>query len=176
MRDEEVVELVDKFGRDIYGFCRRLARTRENTEDLYQQTFMRALELCEKIDMNNNPKGYLISIAVRQWQNYIRKERRRQSIVPIDYYSSESDMESVSDGMLVEDEVEGRIVRGQILQLIDSLPEKLRIPMIMFYNADMAFKDIAKALKIPEGTVKSRIHKARKIIREGLEVKGYGKI
>jgi RNA polymerase sigma-70 factor, ECF subfamily len=103
------------------------------------------------------------------------KEKRRQAIVPIDYYS-EGELENVSDGSLVEEEVERKVVRAQVEKLIDSLPEKLRIPMIMFYNADVPFKDIAKTLRIPEGTVKSRLHKARIIIKEGLEVEGYGKV
>ena len=50
-------ELVDLYGDIIYGFCRRLTINKPDTDDLYQQTFLRAMEIQDKIDMNNNPKG-----------------------------------------------------------------------------------------------------------------------
>jgi len=52
----------------------------------------------------------------------------------------------------------------------DKLNDKLRIPLYMYYTAEMSVEDIATALRIPQGTVKSRLHKARKILKEILEV------
>lgn len=173
MRAEVITDLIDTHGKEVYGFCRRLAKTKENADDLYQQTFLRALELSDKIDVDNNPKGYLIAIAVRQWQNYISKAARHQRIAPIDYDSSREKLEAVASSSHLETEVENNLIIIEIEAIVEGLPDKLRIPVIMYYNGEQPFKAIARALKIPEGTVKSRIHTARKIIKEGLEAKGY---
>ncbi len=53
-------EFVSLHGNAVYGFCHKLAKNRADTDDLYQETFLKAMELCHKIDKNNNPRGFLI--------------------------------------------------------------------------------------------------------------------
>lgn len=56
------------YGKDVYGFCLRLARNKDNADDLYQETFLKAIELSNRIDKSKNPKGFLVSIAVGLWK------------------------------------------------------------------------------------------------------------
>ncbi len=51
--------------------------------------------------------------------------------------------------------------------LANALPDKFRVPLIMYYSAELGIAEIASSLKLPEGTVKSRLHKARKLIKKG---------
>ncbi len=76
----ELEQCIDSYGKDIYGFCRQITGSIQQGEDLYQDTFMKAVELSEKIDLNHNPKSYLLSIAVRLWKNRRRKYAWRQRI------------------------------------------------------------------------------------------------
>ncbi len=57
--------------------------------------------------------------------------------------------------------------------LVASLPEKYRIPIYLYYSADMQIKEISEILGLPEGTVKSRMRKAKKQLKEKLEAIGY---
>ena len=68
--------------------------------------------------------------------------------------------ESVEDQLIREEEI--RLVR----RLVDNLPDKLRIVILMFYMEDMSLAEIAEALHIPVGTVKSRIHQAKSRLKE----------
>ena len=69
----EINALIDQYGKDIFSFCKKLTYSEHDAEDLYQDTFLKAFESREKIDINNNPKSYLISIAVFLWNNKKRK-------------------------------------------------------------------------------------------------------
>jgi RNA polymerase sigma-70 factor (ECF subfamily) len=50
--------LVESHGKAIYGFCYKLIKNKADTDDLYQETFLKAMELCHRIDKNNNPKVF----------------------------------------------------------------------------------------------------------------------
>lgn len=170
MDNIDIDSLVTLYGKTVYGFCIRLAKDRDNADDLYQETFLKAMELSTKIDESKNPKGFLISIAVGLWKNNRRKFARRQRIAP----EGELNEEVVSsvmcaDGTTPEEIAILRERCAQIRAAADKLNDKLRIPLYMYYTAQMSVEDIAAALRIPQGTVKSRLHKARENLKNVLE-------
>ena len=163
-------EFVSLHGNAVYGFCHKLAKNRADTDDLYQETFLKAMELCHKIDMNNNPRGFLISIAVRLWRNNRRKYARRNRLAPVEELNENISSSYISSEKLSpENKAVSRELRHAIQNAADKLNDKLRIPLYMYYTAGMSNEDIAAALKIPQGTVKSRLYKARKILKNTLE-------
>ncbi len=172
----ELEKCIDLYGKDIYGFCRQITGNREEGEDLYQDTFMKALELKKKIHMDQNPKSYLLSIAIRIWKNRRRKYAWRQRITRCESITEEMTQdrsgEENADGepertVLIWEEQE--LVKRSIL----SLEERYRIPVYLYYSAELSVKEIAQILKLPEGTVKSRLHKARVMVKERMEADGY---
>ncbi len=157
--------LVDAHGKMLFSFCLRLAGNRADAEDLYQDTFLKAAELCERIDPEGNAGGYLAGIAVRLWKNKYRKDIRRQRIAPtMDFADAESFLPGAQapEDILVASET-GRALRAAA----EALNDKLRIPFYMMYTADMSIEEIGRALRLPIGTVKSRLSRARQRIREG---------
>lgn len=169
----DIEKLVDLYGDIVYGFCRRLAINKPNTDDLYQQTFLRAIELRDKIDTNNNPKGFLISIAVSIWKNDIRKKARHHRIAPIMDMEESAFLNISSDRIGTEEIALSNEIMAQVNIIVSNLNDRFRILIIMYYNVDMSIADISNALNIPQGTIKSRLHKARTVIKKELEVKGY---
>lgn len=169
----DIEKLIDLYGNAIYGFCRRLAINKPDTEDLYQQTFLKAIEVREKIDRDNNPKGFLISLAISIWKNNIRKKVRHHRIAPILDMKEDEWSNIPNDSISTEEDVLSNELTAQVNTIVSNLNDRFRIPVIMYYNVDMSIGEIATALKIPQGTVKSRLHKARAIIKEELEEKGY---
>lgn len=163
----EIIELVKLHGKSIYGFCYKLTGNKEDTDDLYQETFLKAMELRLKMDASRNPKAFLISIAIRLHKNYRRKLAWRHRIAP----TAELGEAAIKPGSISpEDAVLSLELRTMIQDAAHRLDDKLKLPLYMFYTADMTVEEIASALRIPQGTVKSRLHKARKTMRKGLEV------
>ncbi len=175
MNIADLNDLIELHGKAIYSFCLNLTKNQPDTDDLYQETFLKAMELCHKIDKDNNPKGFLISIAIGLWKNNRRKYARRQKIAPIEKLS-----EDINNGYVLKDTLtpENIVISNELCIMIrtaaDKLDNKLKIPLYMYYTAEMSNEEIASALKIPLGTVKSRLHKARRVLKNDLmEVSKY---
>ncbi len=168
---DELIELVKLHGKSIYGFCYRLTGNKEDTDDLYQETFLRAVEQRFKMDASRNPKAFLLSIAILLHKNHRRKLARRQRIAPItelDDAATRSD--SLASETMPEEAVLSLELRTRIRDAAHRLDDKLRLPLYMYYTADMTVEEIAATMRIPPGTVKSRLHKARQTMRKALEV------
>lgn len=173
----DLSELVDLHGRAIYGFCHKLANNRTDADDLYQETFLKAVELCHKIDKYNNPKGFLVSVSIGIWKNKRRKYARRKRIALFEEFNEDvinSSVETSEYLAAVESDPEKAVISNELKDMLqaaaNSLNDKLRIPLYMYYTAGMSNEDISVCLKIPLGTVKSRLYKARKQLKNILEL------
>jgi RNA polymerase sigma-70 factor (ECF subfamily) len=162
---------VSSYGKDIYNFCRQLTRNKEEADELYQDTFLRATELCYKINKENNPKSFLLSIALRLWKNQRRKFSWRNRIAAVESYRDEScycnyptELAESPEEELLEKEKTERIV-----QAVKRLREEYQSVVYLYYTAEMPIKEISVILHLPEGTVKSRLHKARNEVGKILE-------
>ena len=82
MKASGISGLVDLYGKDIYSFCKKLTYNEFDAEELYQDTFLKALEIASRIDEEDNPKSFLLSISVSLWKNKQRKYARRMRIAP----------------------------------------------------------------------------------------------
>lgn len=175
MELQQLEQLADQYGSLLYSFCLRLTGHRENGEDLCQQAFLKAVELRERIDVQRSPKSFLFALAVGIWKNEKRKLWRRQSIFPMAYPAAEEIIQkAVSREQQPEEQILQQALCCQVSQTVQGLKEKYRLPVLMHYTAGFSIEEIGKILKIPPGTVKSRLYYARKIIKKELEAKGYG--
>ncbi|MDD4844692.1 MAG: RNA polymerase sigma factor [Anaerotignum sp.] len=177
MKVSEVNDLVNVHGKHIYNFCRQLTKNIEEADELYQDTFLKAIELCDRIDKGNNPKSYLLSIAVKLWKNRKRKYAWRERIVAMESYQEEIvyDQKQCDHVQTPEDELLEREWQEIVTEAVGGLKEEYRIPMYLYYTAELSLKEISRILLLPVGTVKSRLHKARNEVKKYLEVKGYGR-
>lgn len=167
----DVELLVEQYGDNLYRYCKSLTYTLEDAEDLYQQTFLKALELHKRILPDKNPKAYLMSIASNIWRNHKSKYARHERIAPV--ISSEAEGVQIED-MKGESDVLERLVREEELadlkNCVERLPEKQKQVIKLFYAAELPIEDIARVLKIPKGTVKSRLYQAKERLREEMGV------
>ena len=163
MNTEELSRLIAEYGKDIYNFCLHLTMSKNEADDLYQDVFLKVMD---KITDSGNPKSFLMGSALRLWQNKRRKAAWRFRIAPLEDLSEYGDLGTVStpeSEYLIKEEKE------TVLIAVNSLKEPLRTVILLYYSADLCIDEIAKIMGIPEGTVKSRLHKARKILKEKLE-------
>ncbi|MCC3376164.1 RNA polymerase sigma factor [Cohnella sp. REN36] len=171
MEIEELSELVRLHGKALYGFCYKLAGNKADADDLYQETFLKAVELRHRMDADRNAKGFLVAIAIRLRKNSRRKWAWRRRIAPTAAFDEAAGGNAATNATVaLEHEVLSRELRGAVQAAVDGLEDKLKIPLYMHYTADMSIDEIAAALRIPSGTVKSRLHKARMKMKKRLEV------
>ena len=178
MNNDEFERFVLKFGKDILRFCRMTAQDSETGDELYQDTMLKLLEKKKRLDSMQNTKSYALSTSIYLWKNKKKKYANRMRLVPIDsmdemsdegYEFSDHDNDEASPEYIVLKQNEVDMIQG----FVKTLPEKYRIPIYLYYSADMQINEISKILGLPEGTVKSRMRKAKKQLKEKLEAIGY---
>lgn len=162
--------LVEQYGDSVYRYCRSITYTLEDAEDLYQQTFLKAFELHKRISLSKNPKAWLMSVAANLWRNHKSAYARHERIAPT--ISSEEEGVQIEDMRSENNVLEQMIKKEEIDHLkkcVDRLPDKQKQVILLFYAGELSLQDIAKALKIPKGTVKSRLNKAKIQLRKEME-------
>ncbi len=201
---QELEQCVHEYGKELYAFCCRLTPNQAEADDLYQDTFLKAVELQEQIEADRNPRSYLISIALRIWKNRRRKAAWRSRIAgeirgmeeavlrtgttyaggtvagfadaaPAGFAGAAPTgfADAVRAGFSETSPVEETVLDSERVRLVRdcvaALPERYRIPVYLYYTANLPVRQIAKMLRLPDGTVKSRLHKARKLLKARLE-------
>ncbi len=169
MNDNQIIPqdrftaLMDEYSNSVYRFCRSLTYSKEDADDLFQETFLRAFEHQSKEGAWVNPQSFLFSTSLYLWKSWKRKYARRKRLAPTEPLD-----ETISVGIEMEDtfmeQEEIRIVR----EVVKALPDKFKIPILLYYAIEMSVSDIALTLNLPVGTVKSRLFKARKLVEKGL--------
>ena len=161
---------MNEYGKEIYSFCKHLTCSQQEADDLYQDTFLKAVELQQKISWKENPKSYLLSISVRIWKNHRKKVAWRKRIAPVEMLIEERDKGDMGDVEISPEEKYLVLEEKKIVQAaVDKLPEKLKVCILLFYMEELSVRQIAKVLKVPEGTVKSRLYQARKQLKNEWE-------
>ncbi len=168
MNITELEKCIVTYGDDIYAFCLHLAYNQQEAEELYQDTFLKAMELLNGIEAEGNPKSYLLSITIRLWKNRKRKYAWRKRIAGIESLVEDIEEADIDSGYSLEDEVLKKEQARHLRLAVNALDEKYRLPVYLYYMEDMVVSDIASILKIPKGTVKSRLYKAREILKNKL--------
>jgi len=166
----ELEMCISEYGKDIYAFCKHLTNNTLEADDLYQDTFLKAVELNHEIDYGNNPKSYLLSIALRIWRNKKRKFAWRKRIADVQVIVDERDTDMyVSNEVSLEEQMIHEECYELVREAVKRLPDKLKIVTLLFYMEGLSTTQIAEMMKIPTGTVLSRLYQARKILKRELE-------
>ena len=169
MTIQELEQCISFYGKEIYSFCIHLTNSRELADDLYQDTFLEVMKKIEDINSKANPKSYILSIAVRLWKNKQRKAAWRNRIAPT---CSDDSLTEVL--VAAEDDLLEKVVSKEEYQMlweaINRLSDHLRIIVLLYYMEELSVAEIAKLLSLPQGTIKSRLFKARKNLEKELEV------
>ena len=172
LNSTELSQCIELYGKAVYKLCWQLTKNQADADDLYQETFLKATELRRKIDPDGNPKGFFLAITLRLWKDRRRKFARRQRIAPMETLNDETGC-ACPDSFTPEEAVISQELCEWVRRAADGLHERYRLPLYLYYTADLSVEEIASALKIPKGTVKSRLHYARKAIKEDLEARHY---
>lgn len=164
-----VEELMNEYGRAVYALCLRLEKNAFDADDLYQQTFLCAMG--KHIDRERNVKALLMKICLNTYKSSLQKKIRRQKIAPSQ--PLEEQEYQVAAAVDVEEEVVKKEIHTVVREITDGLDEKYKIPILLYYGANLTCAEAANVLNLSEGTLKSRLHRGKGIIKSELEARGY---
>ena len=161
-------DLVHRFNRRIYNICYRFSGSSEHADDLTQEVFIKMYKTLSTFDAERGAfMTWVTTITRNLLVDHFRKTKQDRATDSIDAGAS-SDEDSLTladqleDGGLRPDEVQKkRQVAEMVHQGLQKLSPELREALILRDLQDMDYREIATALKVPEGTVKSRINRGR---------------
>ena len=156
-----VDQYINQYGKRLYGLCVTLCTNTFDAHDLYQETWLKVLKNIDSFDSSKEFEPWLTRICVNTYRNVIK----RRSILSVVEFQSNEDKDAFMQSIPEEDKKNYK----PLYEAIDKLPDKLRLTVILFYFRDMDISSTATVLKVPAGTVKSRLNKARKLLKEMLE-------
>lgn len=169
--DEEFVELVRAHYESVYRFLFRFVRTREEAENLTQETFIKAWRHLKKFDPTKNFKTWVFTIAKNTALDFLKKKSESNSVsLSVDEILDSA--EQVPDNAPLPPEI---FARSETAKLVETELNKLgvsdRTVLILYYFEGLTFQEISEVLEEPLNTVKSRQRRALAKVRASI-IKG----
>jgi RNA polymerase sigma-70 factor (ECF subfamily) len=165
-RDAVVESLVRQHSRLVYRIAYAVLRRHHDAEDATQETFMRVVRYSSKLSSVDDPKTWLARIA---WRVAVDRSRQRGRAREIPLDDPDQPIQEVASSDASADQtVQGCQVNAALERMIAALPEKLRQPLILSTIEEMSPREIATTLGLNEAAVRSRVFRARRILREKL--------
>jgi RNA polymerase sigma-70 factor (ECF subfamily) len=166
-------ELMERYHGPLYNLLYKMVRSKEETEDLIQEAFMKAFGSLSSFNEEFAFSTWLYKIAINNTIDHLRKKKLRTYSLdkPIQSHDGElkreyPDLYSSTDHDLLSDEKSKLIAHA-----IDDLPEKYREVILLRHSEELPYEDIAAITKVPLGTVKARIFRAREMLKRKLKGK-----
>ena len=172
---ESVVERTARFERDamqytnqLYAAALRYTKDPHNAQDLVQDTYAKAFTSFHQFEPGTNLKAWLYRILTTTFINSYRKDQRRPLISDgevEDWQLAAAASHTSDQGKSAEDEVLENLPDGDVKRALQEIPEEFRLAVFYADVEGYSYKEIAEILGIPAGTVMSRLHRGRKLLR-----------
>ena len=156
MTNQEFIQQTNSLNNLLFSYALRLTRSRQDAEDLVQETTMKAYRHREKFAPGTNFKGWISTIMRNTFINQYRKQKTRQHInQPVEDLTRVIENKNV-----INNSGEQNLRMEELKLMMGSIRDIYTVPFLMYYQG-YEYKEIAEKLSVPIGTVKSRIFQAR---------------
>jgi RNA polymerase sigma-70 factor, ECF subfamily len=165
--EEEALGLADQ----VYRVARRLVSSREEAEDLMQETYARAFRSWRSYQPGTNLRAWLLRILTNLNIDRGRRVQRTPDTQPLeegDYFLYNRLEESSREPNLDEERVVERLSQDDAVSALSAVPHDFRDAIVLVDIGDFSYQDAAQILDIPIGTVMSRLHRGRRILKQEL--------
>src|SRR6266540_1298563 len=160
--EEEALELADQ----VYRVARRLVATREEAEDLMQETYSRAFRAWRSYQPGTNLRAWLLRILTNLNIDRGRRRQRSPDMQPLEEAGRAPDIE--------QERVDERLSQDDVVSALSAVPHDFRDVIVLVDIGDFSYADAAQILEIPIGTVMSRLHRGRRILKRELAERAVG--
>jgi RNA polymerase sigma-70 factor, ECF subfamily len=164
--EEDALALSDQ----VYRVARHLASSREDADELMQETYARAFRSWRSFTPGTNMRAWLLRILTNLNIDRGRRQQRAPQMQPLeanDYFLYDKLAEN-GDGVSDEDQVVERLSQDDIVTALSAVPHDFRDVLVLVDLGDFSYADAAQILDIPVGTVMSRLHRGRRILKREL--------
>ena len=164
--EEDALALSDQ----VYRVARHLASSREDADELMQETYARAFRSWRSFTPGTNMRAWLLRILTNLNIDRGRRQQRAPQMQPLeanDYFLYDRLAEN-GDGVSDEEQVVERLSQDDIVTALSAVPHDFRDVLVLVDLGDFSYADAAQILDIPVGTVMSRLHRGRRILKRQL--------
>lgn len=161
-------DLYEEYGRYIYHLCLKLTRNKEEAEDVMQDVWVKVIRYSDKLDGIDHIKGWLTTICMNTFRDRYRKNVRRSEHVMNQPTTLDVPILDLvpSDSLTPGEQVEKNDIQSLVRQKIGELDGIYGKTIEYFYVYQYSLNEIADVMKVSIGTVKSRLFRARKYLKE----------
>lgn len=158
--------------RELFNAALRMTRNREDAEDLAQEALAKAYAAFHQFKPGTNFKAWIYRVLVNTYINHYRRRKRAPQVKSWEEMAVDGDADYARPDpnkfSSPEEAVLARMPDEEVQPALESLPDEFRIAVILSDVDDFSYKEIAKILGIPLGTVRSRIFRGRRLLRQRL--------
>jgi RNA polymerase sigma-70 factor (ECF subfamily) len=164
--EEDALALSDQ----VYRVARGLVGSREEAEDHVQDTYARAFRSWQQFTPGTNLRAWLLRILTNLNIDRARRQQRRPETQPLEEgdYFLYNRLEEQAGQQLEEEQVVERLSQHDIVSALSAVPHDFRDVLVLVDIGDFSYQDAAQILDIPVGTVMSRLHRARRVLKREL--------
>jgi RNA polymerase sigma-70 factor, ECF subfamily len=165
--EEEALDLSEQ----VYRVARRLVQTREEAEDLMQEAYARAFRSWRSFTPGTNLRAWLLRILTNLNIDRARRAQRAPATTPLeegDYFLYDKLEAANGEPIRDEERVVERLSQDSVVEALSAVPHDFRDVLVLVDIGDFTYQDAAQILDIPIGTVMSRLHRGRRILKREL--------
>jgi RNA polymerase sigma-70 factor (ECF subfamily) len=151
----------------LHNYALRMTGNSDDANDLVQETYLKAYRFWDKYEKGTNIRAWLFRIMKNSYINRYRKETKEPNTV--DYNDIQNFYHTIryasSDPNDLEEKIFGGLLGDDVARAIESLPEDFRTVVILCDIEELSYEEIAEFVDCPIGTIRSRLHRGRKMLR-----------
>jgi RNA polymerase sigma-70 factor (ECF subfamily) len=174
---KKVTEQESEFQREaiphmdaLYNYALRMTGDPNDANDLLQETYLKAYRFWDKYEKGTNIRAWLFRIMKNSYINLYRKASKEPDTVDYDdvqnFYQTIRDQST--DPNDLQEKLFGNLFEDDVAKALESLPEDFRTVIILCDIEGFTYEEIAEFVECPVGTVRSRLHRGRKLLRDKL--------
>ena len=170
------------FKNQLYAAALRYTKNPEDARDLVQDTYLKAFSSFHQFEEGTNLRAWLYRVLTTTFINSYRKGQRQPQISNNeleDWQVAEAQSHTSDQGKSAEDEVLENIADKDVKDALAAMPDEFRMAVYLSDVEGFSYKEIAEITGVPTGTVMSRLHRGRKLLRTSLATyakeRGFGK-
>lgn len=161
--DQEFLPHIDS----LYNFAVYLSGNADEAKDLLQETYLRAYRFIDYYKTDTNAKGWLIRILKNTFINEYRKQSKKPAQIDYEDLYNNEEIED-NDQVDLRSEIYDKLIGDEVTNAINELPVNFKLIILLCDIENFKYEEIAQIIDIPIGTVRSRLHRARNMLKRKL--------